>query len=115
MACLGPDSTVISERRYSPTNTRKSYRKKLESKTIAARPNLDGTVKLVTCTQGFFATFHHAYALMDGVRALMPPQGALVVAAYMPQAWEVHLDDKNVRPVSRRELAWAGITYYAIS
>jgi hypothetical protein len=53
------------------------------------------------------ATFHHAYALMDGVGALMPPQGVLVIAAYMPQAWEVRLVDENVRPASRSELAWA--------
>ena len=53
------------------------------------------------------ATFHHAYALMDGVGALMPPQGVLVIAAYMPQAWEVRLVDENVRPASRSELSWA--------
>jgi hypothetical protein len=41
LVCLSPNSTVIRECRYSPTNTRKSYRKKLESKTIAVRPNLD--------------------------------------------------------------------------
>ena len=28
-----------------------------------------------------FGTFEHAYALMDGVRAFMPPQGLLVIAA----------------------------------
>jgi len=27
-----------------------------------------------------FGTFHHAYELMDGVKAFMPPQGILVVA-----------------------------------
>ena len=32
-----------------------------------------------------FGTFHYAYPLMDGVRAFMPPQGILVVAAYLPQ------------------------------
>ena len=33
-----------------------------------------------------FGTFQHAYPLMDGVRAFMPPQGILVVAAYLPGA-----------------------------
>ena len=28
-----------------------------------------------------FGTFQHAYPLMDGVRAFMPPQGILVFAA----------------------------------
>jgi len=54
-----------------------------------------------------FGTFHHAYPLMDGVRAFMPPQGILVVAAYLPQEWEVRLVDENVREVSDDELDWA--------
>jgi hopanoid C-2 methylase len=60
------------------------------------------------------ATFHDANALMDGVRALMPPQGVLVIAAYMPQAWEVRLVDENVRPASRSELAWAHAIFWAM-
>ena len=44
LVCLGRNSTVICQTRYSPTNARKSYRKKLESKTIAVRPNLDGEI-----------------------------------------------------------------------
>ena len=51
-----------------------------------------------------FGTFHHAYPLMDGVRAFMPPQGILLVAAYLPQRWEVRLVDENVRPASEEEL-----------
>jgi radical SAM superfamily enzyme YgiQ (UPF0313 family) len=58
-----------------------------------------------------FGTFHHAYPLMDGVRAFMPPQGILVVAAYLPQAWEVRLVDENVRPASAEELAWADAVF----
>ncbi|MEN9255349.1 MAG: hypothetical protein Q6K26_10780, partial [Gloeomargarita sp. SZTDM-1c_bins_89] len=45
-----------------------------------------------------FGTFHHAYELMPGVKAFMPPQGLLVVAAYMPESWEVRLVDENIRP-----------------
>ena len=52
-----------------------------------------------------FCTFHHAYPLMDSVRAFMPPQGILVVAAYLPRGWEVRLVDENVRPVRDEELA----------
>jgi radical SAM superfamily enzyme YgiQ (UPF0313 family) len=58
-----------------------------------------------------FGTFHHAYPLMDGVRAFMPPQGILVVAAYLPQAWEVRLVDENLRPASEEELAWADAVF----
>jgi hopanoid C-2 methylase len=58
-----------------------------------------------------FGTFHHAYGLMDGVRAFMPPQGILVVAAYLPREWEVRLVDENVRPVSKDELGWADAVF----
>src|SRR5215469_4993201 len=58
-----------------------------------------------------FGTFHHAYSLMDGGRAFMPPQGILVVAAYLPQQWEVRLVDENVRPVSEAELVWADAVF----
>lgn len=58
-----------------------------------------------------FGTFHHAYPLMDGVRAFMPPQGILVVAAYLPQEWEVRLVDENIRPASGDELAWADAVF----
>jgi len=58
-----------------------------------------------------FGTFHHAYPLMDGVRAFMPPQGILVVAAYLPEAWQVRLIDENIRPASGEELAWADAVF----
>ena len=58
-----------------------------------------------------FGTFHHAYPLMEGVRAFMPPQGILVVAAYLPEAWEVRLVDENIRPASKEELAWADAVF----
>src|SRR5271169_6434008 len=54
-----------------------------------------------------FGTFQHAYPLMDGVRGFMPPQGILVVAAYLPEGWEVRLVDENIRPATREEFAWA--------
>ena len=36
-----------------------------------------------------FGTFEYAYPLMPGIRAFMPPQGPLVVAAYLPDQWQV--------------------------
>jgi hopanoid C-2 methylase len=58
-----------------------------------------------------FGTFHYAYPLMDGVQAFMPPQGILVVAAYLPQGWAVRVIDENVRPASDKELAWADAVF----
>ncbi|MEN9218931.1 MAG: B12-binding domain-containing radical SAM protein [Gloeomargarita sp. DG_2_bins_126] len=54
-----------------------------------------------------FGTFHHAYELMPGVKGFMPPQGLLVVAAYMPAAWEVRLIDENIRPARWWDYRWA--------
>jgi radical SAM superfamily enzyme YgiQ (UPF0313 family) len=58
-----------------------------------------------------FGTFHYAYSLMDGVRAFMPPQGILVVAAYLPVKWEVRLVDENIRIATEEELAWADAVF----
>jgi radical SAM superfamily enzyme YgiQ (UPF0313 family) len=54
-----------------------------------------------------FGTFHHAFPLMKGVHAFMPPQGILVVASYLPKTWEVRFVDENVRPVTEIEYEWA--------
>jgi hopanoid C-2 methylase len=56
-----------------------------------------------------FGTFNHAYRLMRGVRAFMPPQGLLLIAAYMPAPWQVRFVDENIRPATAAELAWADI------
>ena len=58
-----------------------------------------------------FGTFQHAYPLTDGVRAFMPPQGILVVAAYLPAQWQVRLIDENIRPATREEFAWADAVF----
>ncbi|HZK90969.1 MAG TPA: B12-binding domain-containing radical SAM protein [Stellaceae bacterium] len=58
-----------------------------------------------------FGTFQHAYELMDGVRAFMPPQGLLVIAAYLPAIWEVRLVDENIRPASDADFDWADAVF----
>ncbi|HEV2185641.1 MAG TPA: radical SAM protein, partial [Stellaceae bacterium] len=58
-----------------------------------------------------FGTFEHAYELMDGVRAFMPPQGLLVIAAYLPEEWEVRLVDENMRRASEVDFAWADAVF----
>src|SRR5258708_1605548 len=55
-----------------------------------------------------FGTFHYSYPLFGGrIRAFMPPQGLLVVAAYLPESWEARFVDENSRPATAPELAWA--------
>ncbi|WP_202801907.1 B12-binding domain-containing radical SAM protein [Rhodovulum sp. PH10] len=51
--------------------------------------------------------FEHAYPLTGRVRALMPPQGLLLIAASLPKSWEVRLVDENIRPATRDDFLWA--------
>src|SRR3981189_615464 len=53
-----------------------------------------------------FGTFEYAYPLA-GVQAFMPPQGILVIAAYMPANWPVRFVDENIRPATREDFEWA--------
>lgn len=54
-----------------------------------------------------FGTFHHAYPLLGHVKAFMPPQGILLVAAYLPEMWEVRLIDENVQAAAEADYRWA--------
>ena len=56
-----------------------------------------------------FGTFNHAYRLMKGVRAFMPPQGLLLIAAYMPPSWPVRFIDENIARATAQDFAWADI------
>lgn len=56
-----------------------------------------------------FGTFHHAYPLTGRVKAFMPPQGILLVAAYMPRSWEVRFVDENIQPATPTDYQWADV------
>ncbi len=58
-----------------------------------------------------FGTFSHAYSLMPGVGAFMPPQGLLVIAAYMPERWQVRFVDENMGPATDADYAWADAVF----
>jgi radical SAM superfamily enzyme YgiQ (UPF0313 family) len=59
-----------------------------------------------------FGTFHHAYAFFGGrVRAFMPPQGLLVVAAYLPSTWTVRFIDENSRAATADDFRWADAVF----
>lgn len=57
-----------------------------------------------------FGTFSHAYPLM-GVKAFMPPQGLLLVAAYLPERWPVRFVDENIAPATAADFAWADVVF----
>jgi hopanoid C-2 methylase len=59
-----------------------------------------------------FGTFQHAYSFFGGrVRAFMPPQGLLVVAAYLPASWSVRFVDENSRAVTADDFRWAEVVF----
>lgn len=69
-----------------------------------------GTVRRILCVfpryTPSFGTFQYAYPLA-GVQAFMPPQGILLIAAYMPANWPVRFIDENIRPASKEDFEWA--------
>src|SRR5256712_13809595 len=59
-----------------------------------------------------FGTFQYAYPFFGGrVRAFMPPQGLLVVAAYLPESWEVHFFDENAGAATVSDFDWADAVF----
>ncbi len=57
-----------------------------------------------------FGTFENAYPFV-GTKAFMPPQGILVIAAYMPENWDVRFIDENVRAAAAADFEWAEIVF----
>jgi radical SAM superfamily enzyme YgiQ (UPF0313 family) len=58
-----------------------------------------------------FATFNYAFQLMGQVKAFMPPQGILLVAAMVPAGWEVRFVDENVHSATENDLLWADVVF----
>ena len=56
-----------------------------------------------------FGTFQHAYKLMYRVKAFMPPQGLLLIAAYMPERWPVQFVDENIKAARAADFEWADV------
>jgi radical SAM superfamily enzyme YgiQ (UPF0313 family) len=57
-----------------------------------------------------FGTFENAYPIV-GVKAFMPPQGILVITAYMPENWQVRFIDENLRRATRADFLWADAVF----
>ena len=59
-----------------------------------------------------FGTFQHAYPFFGRrVRAFMPPQGLLVIAAYLPPSWSVRFVDENSRAATPADFQWADAVF----
>jgi len=73
------------------------------------------TVRRILCVfpryTSSFGTFEYAYPLTDGVQAFMPPQGLLLIAAYLPAQWQVRFVDENIRSATKDDFAWAEVVF----
>jgi hopanoid C-2 methylase len=58
-----------------------------------------------------FGTWEYAYPLTDGIRAFMPPQGLLVIAAYLPPDWQVRFVDENLHAATEADFEWAEVVF----
>jgi radical SAM superfamily enzyme YgiQ (UPF0313 family) len=63
------------------------------------------------CYAPSFGTFEYAYPLTGQVRAFMPPQGLLVIAAALPRHWEVRFIDENMESARPQDFAWADAVF----
>jgi hopanoid C-2 methylase len=75
------------------------------------RAESPGAVRRILCIfpryTSAFGTFEHAYPLTDGVQAFMPPQGLLLIAAYLPDDWPVRFIDENICAAREEDFEWA--------
>src|SRR5271168_180116 len=58
-----------------------------------------------------FGTFEYAYPLTPAVKAFMPPQGLLVIAAALPEHWEARFIDENMGAARAEDFAWADAVF----
>jgi hopanoid C-2 methylase len=78
-------------------------------------PQSTGNTRRILCVfpayTPAFGTFAHAYRLMYKVQAFMPPQGLLLIAAYMPEHWPVRFIDENIARATDEDFAWADAVF----
>jgi radical SAM superfamily enzyme YgiQ (UPF0313 family) len=56
-------------------------------------------------------SFEYAYDITGNLRAFMPPQGLLLIAASVPAGWEVRFVDENIDPATAADFAWADAVF----
>ncbi|MBE9114590.1 B12-binding domain-containing radical SAM protein [Lusitaniella coriacea LEGE 07157] len=95
------------------TASLKEFEKPVPEMTVQREPYVPRNPRRVLCVfpkyARSFGTLHHAYPLMRRVRAFMPPQGILIVAAYLPKTWEVRFVDENISLATRADYQWADV------
>lgn len=95
------------------TVSRKDFEQPVPEMTTGRKPYIPRNHRRILCVfpkyARSFGTLHHAYPIMGNVRAFMPPQGILIVAAYLPQAWDIRFIDENICPAQPTDYRWADV------
>jgi radical SAM superfamily enzyme YgiQ (UPF0313 family) len=102
---------VDDERRWPRTRARETTGAECEANVHCPVP-VKNKRRVLCVFPGYtpsFGTFQHAYKLMYRVKAFMPPQGLLLIAAYMPESWPVRFVDENIKPATEADFAWADV------
>ena len=58
-----------------------------------------------------FGTFNYSFPLMGTVKAFMPPQGILLIAAMLPESWEIRFIDENIQHATEDDMLWADAVF----
>ena len=56
-----------------------------------------------------YPNFSYAFRLFPNTKALMPPLGLLIIAAYLPRAFHVRFVDEDVCPATDADYRWADV------
>jgi hopanoid C-2 methylase len=80
-----------------------------------ATPVSVGPARRILCVfpryQPSLGSFDYAYDITGSLRAFMPPQGLLVIAASLPSGWQVRFVDENVDPARAEDFVWADAVF----
>src|SRR5215471_19971440 len=75
----------------------------------------DGRARRILCVfpryEPSLGSFEYAYDITGHLRAFMPPQGLLVIAASLPSGWQVRFVDENIDPAEPEDFAWADAVF----
>ncbi len=75
----------------------------------------NGSARRVLCVfpryTASFATFEHSYGLTLRTKACMPPQGLLVIAAVLPEHWEIRFIDENMETATEADFLWSDVVF----
>lgn len=78
-------------------------------------PAIAGPPRRILCIFPYYepslGSLEYAYDITGTLRAFMPAQGLLVIAAALPAGWEVRFIDENIARAKRGDFKWADAVF----